>query len=114
MTRRLSNAGSGGDRLSTRGCGCSGRTLLAQGKPNEATAQYALVDVIHKLNQANGVIGDMQMAQFFADHTATENEVLQMAEKEYATRPTVYVADTTFACVAYYKHQSTVDAADDI
>jgi tetratricopeptide (TPR) repeat protein len=78
-----------------------GDLYTLQGKTDEAAKQYALVDVIHKLNQANGVIGDMQMAQFFADHDRNLEEALRMAEAEYAVRPNVYVADTLAWC--YYK-----------
>ncbi len=85
-----------------------GDLYTLQGKTNEATAQYALVDVIHKLNQANGVIGDMQMAQFFADHGRNLDVAVQMAETEYATRPNVYVADTL--AWAYYKTGRIADA----
>jgi tetratricopeptide (TPR) repeat protein len=78
-----------------------GDLYTLQGKSGEAAAQYALVDVIHKLNRANGVIGDMQMAQFFADHDRNLDEAVRMTEMEYATRPNVYVADTLAWC--YYK-----------
>jgi len=79
-----------------------------QGKKKEAAEQYALVDVIHKLNQANGVIGDMQMAQFFADHDRNLDEAVRMAEAEYAVRPNVYVADTLAWC--YYKTGKIAEA----
>jgi tetratricopeptide (TPR) repeat protein len=85
-----------------------GDLYTLQGKTHEAAAQYALVDVIHKLNRANGVIGDMQMAQFFADHDRNLDEAVRMAETEYATRPNVYVADTLAWC--YYKTGRTDDA----
>jgi tetratricopeptide (TPR) repeat protein len=38
------------------------------GRTEDANRQYALVDVLRKLNKANGVTGDLQMAQFLADH----------------------------------------------
>ncbi len=85
-----------------------GDLYTLQGKTNEAAAQYALVDVIHKLNRANGVIGDMQMAQFFADHDRNLDEAVRMAEAEYAVRPNVYVADTLAWC--YYKTGRIADA----
>jgi tetratricopeptide (TPR) repeat protein len=78
-----------------------GDIYTLQGKTQEAAAQYALVDVIHKLNRANGVIGDLQVAQFFADHDRNLDEAVRLAETEYATRPNVYVADTLAWC--YYK-----------
>ena len=73
-----------------------------QGRMDEANRQYALVDVLRKLNKANGVIGDLQMAHFLADHDKDLDEALQLAEIEYKTRPTVYGADTLAWC--YYKN----------
>jgi tetratricopeptide (TPR) repeat protein len=78
-----------------------GDLYTLQGKTQEAAAQYALVDVIHKLYRANGVIGDIQVAQFFADHDRNLQEAVRLAEAEYSTRPNVYVADTLAWC--YYK-----------
>jgi len=72
-----------------------------QGQTEEAATQYALVDFIRKLSKANGVIGDLQMAQFLADHDRDLEEALRLAEAEYKTRPTVYGADTLAWC--YYK-----------
>ncbi len=57
-----------------------GDIYTLQGKTQEAAAQYALVDVIHKLNRANGVIGDLQVAQFFADHDRNLDEAVRLAE----------------------------------
>jgi len=85
-----------------------GDLYTLQGKTKEAAQQYALVDVIHQLNRANGVIGDMQMAQFFADHDRNLDEAVRMEEAEYATRPNVYVADTLAWC--YYKTGRIEDA----
>lgn len=68
----------------------------------DAGRQYALVDVIRRLNKANGVIGDLQIAKFLADHDKDLAEALQLAETEYKTRPTVYAADTLAWC--YYKN----------
>ena len=85
-----------------------GDIYTLQGKTDEAAAQYALVDVIHKLNQANGVVGDMQMAQFFADHDRNLNEAVRLAEAEYAVRPNVYVEDTLAWC--YYKSGKLAEA----
>lgn len=72
------------------------------GRRDDADRQYALVDTIRKLNQANGVIGDSQMAQFLADHNRDLAEALRLAEAEYRARPTVYAADTLAWC--YYKN----------
>jgi tetratricopeptide (TPR) repeat protein len=85
-----------------------GDLYTLEGRADEARMQYALVDVLRKLNKANGVIGDLQMAQFLADHDFLANhdrdleEALRLAEAEYKTRPTVYAADTLGWC--YYKN----------
>src|SRR5579872_7068704 len=41
-----------------------GDLYTLQGEKAKAESQYALVDTIQKLNRANGVIGDLQWAQF--------------------------------------------------
>jgi tetratricopeptide (TPR) repeat protein len=79
-----------------------GDLYAIEGRKEEANRQYALVDVIRKLNKANGVIGDLQMAHFLADHDKDLEEALRLAETEYKTRPTVYGADTLAWC--YYKN----------
>ena len=79
-----------------------GDLYTIEGRTDEADRQYALVDVLRKLNKANGVIGDLQLAQFLADHDRDLDEALRLAEAEYKTRPTVYAADTLAWC--YYKN----------
>jgi tetratricopeptide (TPR) repeat protein len=79
-----------------------GDLYAMEGRKEEADRQYALVDAIRKLNKANGVIGDLQMAHFLADHDRDLEEALRLAETEYKTRPTVYGADTLAWC--YYKN----------
>ncbi len=79
-----------------------GDLYAMQGLTEEAGRQYALVDVLRKLNQANGVSGDLQMASFLADHDRDLPAAQRMAEAEYKTRPTVYGADTLAWC--YYKN----------
>ncbi len=72
------------------------------GKPEEAEKQYALVEAIRKLYKANGVQGDMLIAQFYADHDRNLPQALQMVQTEYQTRKNVYEADTLAWC--YYKN----------
>ena len=79
-----------------------GDLYALQGQMDAADSQYALVDFVRKLNKANGVIGDMQLAQFLADHDRDLPEALRLAEAEYKTRPTVYNADILAWC--YYKN----------
>lgn len=78
----------------------------------EAEKQYALVETIHKINKANGVRGDMQIAQFYADHDINLPEALQEAEAEYPTRKNVFAADTLAWC--YYKNGRYKQAAETI
>jgi tetratricopeptide (TPR) repeat protein len=85
-----------------------GDLYTIQGRTEDADRQYGLVDFIRKLNKANGVIGDLQMAQFLADHDRDLPEALRLAETEYKTRPTVYGADTLAWC--YYKNGRIAEA----
>lgn len=85
-----------------------GDLYTLQGRVEEARKQYAIVDVLRQLNKANGVIGDLQMAQFLADHDREPDEALRLAEAEYKTRPTVYAADTLGWC--YYKNGRIAEA----
>jgi tetratricopeptide (TPR) repeat protein len=72
------------------------------GNHAEAARQDALVEATHKVNKANGVRGDIQIAQFYADHDRNLPEALRLAEEEYRTRKNVFVADTLAWC--YYKN----------
>ncbi len=78
------------------------------GKPEEAKKQFALVEATHQLLKANGVRGDMQIAQFYADHDRSLPEAMREEEAEIATRPNVYVEDTLAWC--YYKTGRYQDA----
>jgi tetratricopeptide (TPR) repeat protein len=79
-----------------------GDLYTLEGRTGEARQQYDLVDFVRKLNKSNGVIGDLQMAQFLADHDRDLEAALRLAATEYNTRPTVYGADTLAWC--YYKN----------
>lgn len=72
------------------------------GKHDLAKNQYDLVESIHKLNKANGVKGDLQIAQFYADHDIHLPEALKMAEEECKTRSNVYAEDILAWC--YFKN----------
>ena len=85
-----------------------GDVYSAVGKPEEAKKQYALVEEISKLNSVNGVKGEMQIAQFYADHDMKLPEALKIAEEEYRTRKSVYAADTLAWC--YYKNNRLPEA----
>ena len=85
-----------------------GDIYALQGNQRDADAQYALVEVIRKLNRANGVIGDLQWVQFSTDHDRNLPQALRMAESEYKTRPNVYAADILAWC--YFKNSMIPDA----
>ena len=78
------------------------------GDTAESDKHYALVESIHQVNKSNGVRGDAQLAQFYADHDKNLAEALSMAEEEYKTRKNVFVADTLAWC--YYKNGRYAEA----
>jgi tetratricopeptide (TPR) repeat protein len=66
------------------------------GRAADAQRAYALVDVIDRLQRANGVDTDLEMALFQADHALAQKEIAQTtarARTVYAQRPTIYAAD---------------------
>jgi tetratricopeptide (TPR) repeat protein len=79
-----------------------GELYTLTGQKEEAEKQYALVEEIARLNKANGVRGDIQIARFYADHDRNLTQALEEAETVYQTRKNVFVADTLAWC--YYKN----------
>jgi tetratricopeptide (TPR) repeat protein len=73
-----------------------------------AEQQWALVETIGRLNKANGVQGDVQLARFLADRERRLDESLKIAELEFKRRPNVFVADAL--AWSYYKHGRYADA----
>jgi tetratricopeptide (TPR) repeat protein len=75
-----------------------GDVRAAQGDTRAATTQYRLVRVIERLNQANGVAVDLELARFEADHArdlgADRRRAVAMARRALADRPTIYASDT--------------------
>jgi tetratricopeptide (TPR) repeat protein len=63
------------------------------GRPQEAAAQYALVEQIAKLNALNGALYNRQLALFYADHDLQTEAAYAAAAKEYETRRDIYGAD---------------------
>jgi tetratricopeptide (TPR) repeat protein len=82
------------------------------GNSAEAEKQEALVETIHRLQKANGVLGDSVVARFYADRDRHLPEALRMAEEEYKTRKNVFVADTLAWC--YYKNGRYDEAKETI
>jgi tetratricopeptide (TPR) repeat protein len=74
-----------------------GDVRAVQGDTDAATAQYQLVRAIERLNQANGVAVDLELARFEADHArdkgADPARAVAMARRAMAERPTVFAAD---------------------
>jgi len=73
-----------------------------------AEQQWALVETIDRLNKANGVTGDVQIARFLADRDRRLAEALAIAEREFKRRPNVFAADAL--AWAYYKNGRYADA----
>jgi tetratricopeptide (TPR) repeat protein len=80
------------------------------GQREAAASQYALVETIYRLQKANGVRGDAQIARFYADHDRNIPEALRLAESEYATRKNVVATDTLAWCL--YKSGRYAEARD--
>jgi tetratricopeptide (TPR) repeat protein len=76
-----------------------GDVRAALGDAVAAAAQYRLVRVIERLNQANGVAVDLELARFEADQRqldpgASPARAVAMARRALAERPTIYASDT--------------------
>jgi tetratricopeptide (TPR) repeat protein len=74
-----------------------GDVKAATGDTAAADAQYRLVRVIERLNRANGVAVDLELARFEADHArdkgADPARAVAMARRAMAERPTIFAAD---------------------
>ncbi|MGI8335597.1 hypothetical protein ACRYCC_37075 [Actinomadura scrupuli] len=69
-----------------------GDLLQAQGRTEEARAQYAVAGVWARLARTGGVATDLETALFAADH-GDRAESLRAARAEWARRHSVHVAD---------------------
>lgn len=63
------------------------------GREKDAAAQYALVEQIARLNKANGVLYNRQLALFYANHDLKAEEAYASAVSEYQIRRDIYGAD---------------------
>lgn len=63
------------------------------GQEEKANQQYQLLATIEKLQRANGVDMDMEIALFNADHGQNLNETLVLAREAYVNRPSIQGAD---------------------
>jgi tetratricopeptide (TPR) repeat protein len=75
-----------------------GDVRAALGDAGAAAARYELVRVIERLNRANGVAVDLELARFEADHARDRGadpwRAVAMARRALAERPTIYASDT--------------------
>jgi tetratricopeptide (TPR) repeat protein len=69
--------------------GYLGDLYAAAGRPALARRQYALVDVIRRLQFANGVETDLETALFRADHGVQLRETLALARMARRERPSI-------------------------
>ena len=85
-----------------------GQLYVVIGDRSSADKQWAVVETIDKLNKANGVLGDLQLARFLADLDRRLPEALAIAQAEYKRRPNVFAADAL--AWAYYKNGRYAEA----
>ena len=77
----------------------------ASGQTAAAEKSYGLVRTISKLQQASGAVTDLELALFEADRGSAP-VALDLAQKAYAERPSIYGADA----LAWALHRSGRDA----
>jgi|DewCreStandDraft_2_1066082.scaffolds.fasta_scaffold00162_96 tetratricopeptide (TPR) repeat protein len=79
-----------------------GDIYAASGNGEAAAQQYALVRAIDRLQRANGVDTDLEMALFHADHGVDLEGALARARAQYGRRPSIHAADV----LAWTLHQN--------
>jgi len=70
-----------------------GETLDAAGRKSEARRQFALVDALERLFEANGVRTELQTALFDLDHDRNVPAALRRARLAYSSAPGIYSED---------------------
>jgi cytochrome c-type biogenesis protein CcmH/NrfG len=65
----------------------------AAGRPDDAARQDALLDAIVKVERANGINVDLDLALYYANHGRDPEETVALARQALATRPNVYGED---------------------
>jgi tetratricopeptide (TPR) repeat protein len=74
-----------------------GDVRAAQGDARAADGQYQLVRAIERLNRANGVAVDLELARLEADHARDEGghpaRAVAMARRAMTERPTIFASD---------------------
>ncbi|MCW3098176.1 MAG: Tetratricopeptide 2 repeat protein [Chthonomonadaceae bacterium] len=91
-----------------------GDAYRVQGKTQEADAQYALLETMHRLDKAQGGVYDRQRALYLADHDRGGlDEALLLARKELTVRHDVYAYDTlAWACCRKGLYDEAAKAID--
>ncbi len=84
-----------------------GELYEATGRPDQAQAQYGLVEVMHQLNANAGMNVDLELALFYANHGDSVRAV-QLAQAAYNSRPSIYAADTL--AWALHQHGQSAEA----
>jgi tetratricopeptide (TPR) repeat protein len=69
-----------------------GESLLVRGEAAGASVQFDTMRAIARLQEASGVVLDLEMARFEADHGDPER-ALALARAAYRERPTVFAAE---------------------
>ena len=71
-----------------------GDAYRAQNEPQKAAVQFALVEKIGVLSQAQGNLYDRQRALYYADHDLKAAQAVQLARGELRVRHDIYAYDT--------------------
>ena len=79
------------------------------GRPDEARRQYAVVEYIGTLNNANQAMYNRELALFYADHDMKLERALDLTEREIKERKDIYGYDVL--AWVLYKSGRTVEAA---
>jgi tetratricopeptide (TPR) repeat protein len=70
-----------------------GDFLAAAGRTEDARATYRLVDVQRRLFASSGVVPDVEITLFYADHARNSRRTVVLARSQYRTRPSIRTAD---------------------
>jgi len=70
-----------------------GELYAANGRDEQAQAQYELVRVLQQLNADAGMNVELELVDFNVEHGANPARAVEQARDVYANRPTIYAAD---------------------
>jgi tetratricopeptide (TPR) repeat protein len=70
-----------------------GDLLTAAGRADDARRTYRLVEVQRRLFASNGVIPDVELTYFYADHARQPRRTVALARTQYRRRPSIRTAD---------------------